>query len=199
MESFRFEPFLWIHFAGLLTLPLWLGLFVVGLGIGTPILPFWLELGLVTIIGIAPILSMQWYRPFYIFSILLVAMKPKTLTLMQRQILSCFNTKLNHLLSLITTILLIAILSQANRISFIVSDIVNIFPQSHAIGLLLATVGCLGCSLFCQVPASVLGVLLTKTEDFINTQPLDEVEIRDKFSIFGWQVQQIIPISSPKP
>lgn len=196
MVSFRFEPFLWIHLAGLITLPLWLGLVAVGFLIGTPFLPFWLELGIVLIVGIAPILWMQWYRPFYIFSILLVATKPGTLTAIQRQILYCFRTRLNRRLYLITTVLLIVMLSQVKRVSLIVNDVAAIFPQWHSIGLLLAIVGCLGCSLFCLVPASVIGVLFTKTEDFINTKPLNEADIRQEFSIFGWQVEGILPVSS---
>ncbi len=199
MKSFRFEPFLWIHFLGLVTLPVWLGLLAVGLAIGTPLLPFWLELGLIALIGIVPILWMQWNRPFYIFSILAVAMKPATLTVIQRQILNRFNTKLNHGLSLITTILLIVIFSQVNRVSLMVSDVAALFPQWHGIGLLLATLGCLGSSLFCQVPASVMGVLLTTEDDFAQTEPLSEAEIRQGFSIVGWQVQQILPIFSSNP
>jgi hypothetical protein len=197
-ESFRFEPFLWIHFAGLITLPVWFGLFAVGFAIGTPLLPFWVELGLVAIVGITPILWMQWYRPFYIFSILLVAVQPKTLTLVQRQILSCFRTQLNQSLSVVTTVLLIILLSQVNRVNVWVSHIAGIFPQWHGMGLLLAMMGCLGCSLFCLIPSSVMGVLLTKHDDFIQTSPLSESEIRQGFSIFGWQVRQILPISSSK-
>jgi hypothetical protein len=199
MNSFRFEPFLWIHLAGLVTFPLWLGLFAVGFAMGVPLLPFWLEFGVVVIIGILPILWMQWFRPFYIFSILVVATKPATLTLMQRQILSRFNTQLNHGLSLITTILLIGILSQVNQVNAIVSDVAGLLPQWHSMGLLLATLACLGCSLFCHVPASVIGVLLTKTDDFAQTQPLSVTEIRQQFLIVGWQVQQILPISSSNP
>lgn len=199
MNSFRFEPFLWIHLAGVVTFPFWLGLFAVGLTIGKPFLPFWLEFGIVAIVGILPILWMQWFRPFYIFSILVVAMKPATLTLMQRQILSHFNTQFNHRLSLITTVLLIGILSQTNRVSVMVSDVAGMLPQWHSMGLFVATVACLGCSLFCHVPASVLGILFTKTDDFVQTQPLTEAEIRQQFLILGWQVQQILPISSSNP
>jgi hypothetical protein len=199
MNSFRFEPFLWLHLAGLVTLPLWLGLFAVGFAMGTPLLPFWLEFGVVAVIGILPILWMQWSRPFYIFSLLLIAMKPTTLTLLQRQILSRFNTQVNHGLSLITTVLLIGILSQVNRVSVMVSDVAGMLPQWHIMGLLLATLAGLGCSLFCHVPASVLGVLFTKTDDFVQTQPLNEAEIRQQFLIVGWQVQQILPMSSSNP
>jgi hypothetical protein len=95
MRSFWTEPFLWIHLAGIAALPLALELVWLGLAVGDPILPVWLELLLVAAVGIVPVLWMQLTRPFDIFSILVLAMKPEQLTQEQRRLLSLFKTKNN--------------------------------------------------------------------------------------------------------
>jgi len=51
MRSFWTEPFLWIHLAGIAALPLALELVWLGLAVGDPILPVWLELVLVIATG----------------------------------------------------------------------------------------------------------------------------------------------------
>ena len=105
MRSFWSEPFLWIHLAGLAALPLCLALCWLGLASGESLLPGWLEICLVAIAGITPILWMQLARPFNIFSILVVALKPEQLTTQQRQILSLFKRPLNKVLALLAPIL----------------------------------------------------------------------------------------------
>ena len=70
MRSFGSEPFLWIHLSGVAALPIFLGLCLLGLAVSSPLLPVWLEMFLVAVAGIVPVLWMQRFRPFYIFSIL---------------------------------------------------------------------------------------------------------------------------------
>src|SRR4028118_1567963 len=101
MRSFWTEPFLWIHLAGLAAVPLALEFVWLGLAVGDPILPVWMELLLIAVVGIAPVLWMQLIRPFDIFSILVLALKPEQLTVEQRRILSLFKTKNNPVLNII--------------------------------------------------------------------------------------------------
>ncbi|WP_377473806.1 MAG: low-complexity tail membrane protein [Microcoleus anatoxicus] len=193
MRSFWSEPFLWIHLAGMAALPIFLGLCWLGLAVGSPLLPVWLEVFLVGAAGIGPVLWMQWFRPFYIFSILVVAVKPQNLTNAQQRILAGFKSRLNQGLALFLAILLAVILWQLYRFSPLAASVAPFPPQWRLAGLLLAAWAFLASNLFLQVPASVLAVLLTPESEFAERQPhvLDKVGI--DFTIAGWQVDRILP------
>ncbi|XZN93465.1 MAG: low-complexity tail membrane protein [Microcoleus sp.] len=193
MRSFWSEPFLWIHLAGLAALPIFLGLCWLGLAVGSPLLPVWLEVFLVGAAGIVPVLWMQWFRPFYIFSILVVAVKPQNLTNAQQRILAGFKSRLNQGLALFLAILLAVILWQLYRFSPLAASVAPFPPQWRLAGLLLAAGAFLASNLFLQVPASVLAVLLTPESELAARQPhvLDKVGL--DFTIAGWQVDRILP------
>ncbi|MEZ2228745.1 MULTISPECIES: low-complexity tail membrane protein [unclassified Microcoleus] len=193
MRSFWSEPFLWIHLAGLAALPIFLGLCWLGLAVGSPLLPVWLEVFLVGAAGIGPVLWMQWFRPFYIFSILVVAVKPQNLTNAQQRILAGFKSRLNQGLALFLAILLAVILWQLYRFSPLAASVAPFPPQWRLAGLLLAAGAFLASNLFLQVPASVLAVLLTPESELAARQPhvLDKVGL--DFTIAGWQVDRILP------
>ncbi|MEZ2240463.1 low-complexity tail membrane protein [Microcoleus sp.] len=204
MRSFWSEPFLWIHLAGLAALPIFLGLCWLGLAVGSPLLPVWLEVFLVGAAGIVPVLWMQWFRPFYIFSILVVAVKPQNLTNAQQRILAGFKSRLNQGLALFLAILLAVILWQLYRFSPLAASVAPFPPQWRLAGLLLAAGAFLASNLFLQVPASVLAVLLTPESELAARQPhvLDKVGF--DFTIAGWQVDRILPAfaeagDKPKP
>ncbi|HAX89215.1 MAG TPA: low-complexity tail membrane protein, partial [Cyanobacteria bacterium UBA11370] len=112
MRSFWTEPFLWIHLTGLAAVPLTLELVWLGLAVGDPLLPVWLELVLVGAIGIGPVLWMQLTRPLDIFSLLILAIKPDRLTDEQRRLLTLFKTKTNKFLTIAATLPMLWLLWQ---------------------------------------------------------------------------------------
>jgi len=193
MRSFWSEPFLWIHLAGLAALPIFLGLCWLGLAVGSPLLPVWLEVFLVGAAGIGPVLWMQWFRPFYIFSILVVAVKPQNLTNAQQRILAGFKSRLNQGLALFLAILLAVTLWQLYRFSPLVASVAPFPPQWRFAGLLLAAGAFLASNLFLQVPGSVLAVLLTPESKFAARQPHVLEKVGLDFTIAGWQVDRILP------
>jgi hypothetical protein len=193
MSSFRSEPILWIHIAGLATLPIFLVMCLLFLAVGEPLLPVWGELLLVASIGVTPLLWMQLRRPFYIYSLLGVALKPETLTEQQRKILCLINTKLNRLLSLVTAIILTGVLWQLYQAVPQVQHLVSFLPQWRGLGLILAALAFLASNLFLQIPVSVVRVLVTNETEFAALEPLSLDKIKDDFTILGVQVNQILP------
>jgi hypothetical protein len=193
IRSFWSEPYLWIHIAGIAVLPLFLGVCLTGLAVGFPVLPVWLELFLVGALGVGPVLWMQWFRPFYIFSVLLVAVKPEKLTVIQQRLLSRFKTKLNQFLALIVAILLIVVLRQLYQLAPLAAAIVPLPPSERLWGLLLAALAFLLSNLFLQVPVSAIAALLTTEGTYAVAEPYLAPKIRQDFTIFGWQVNQILP------
>ncbi|MCU0541203.1 MAG: low-complexity tail membrane protein [Oscillatoriaceae cyanobacterium Prado104] len=193
MRSFRFEPFLWIHAAGAAAVPLFLGICLLGLAVGSPVLPVWLEVFLVAIAGIFPILWMQWFRPFYIFGILAVAVKPEKLTPLQQQILARFKSHLNRGIALFVAILLAVIVWQIYKFSPLAAGVTPFPPQWRVAGLLVAALAFLASNLFLQVPASVFAVLLTPESEFASTKPYVWEKVQQDFTVLGWQADRILP------
>ncbi len=193
MASFRSEPILWIHLAGLATLPIFLFLCVLFLSIGEPVLPVWMELFLVAAIGVLPLLWMQLSRPFYIFAILGIALKPENLTEEQRKMLCLINTNLNRFLAVLAAILLVGVLWQIYQITPLVANIASFLPQWRSVGLLLAALAFLASNLFLQIPVSVARLLVTNDTEFAAIKPLPLEKIQQDFTIVGVRVNQILP------
>ena len=184
---------MWIHLSGAATLPIFLGLCLLGLAVGSPLLPVWLEMFLVAVAGIIPVLWMQWFRPFYIFSILVVAVKPQNLTSLQHRILTLFKTKLNKGLALFVPVLLAVILWQLYRFAPLAASVAPFPPSWRWAGLLLAASAFLASNLFLQVSTSVMAVLLTPESEFAATKPYVLEKIRQDFTIAPWQVDRLLP------
>jgi hypothetical protein len=198
MRSFWSDPYLWIHLAGIAALPIWLELCFLGLAIGDPILPVPLELLLIAIIGIAPVLWMQWQRPFCIFSLLLVALRPNQLSPEQRKILRLFKQE-NRLFTLIVPVFLIWVLWQLYQLAPLAEDLVSSLPSIRLMGLLIAAIAFLGSNLFFQVPVSILPVLLTSEAKFTAIDPYPIEQVTKDFTLLGWQVKRILPDLKREP
>ncbi len=197
MRSFWSDPYLWIHLSGLAAFLLFLEGCLVGFAIGDPLLPVSLELILVAIIGIAPILWMQWQRPFYIFSLVAVTVKPEKLTDDQRRLLSLFKQPRNRILALIVPVVLVVVLRQVYGIAPIAAATLPFSPTWRPLGLMVAALSFLACNLFVQVPVSVASVMLTSESAFATTSPFPPEQIQQSFTLIGLRLNQIVPPIAP--
>ncbi|WP_293245999.1 MULTISPECIES: low-complexity tail membrane protein [unclassified Microcoleus] len=184
---------MWIHLSGAAALPIFLGLCLLGLAVGSPMLPVWLEVFLVAVAGIAPVLWMQWFRPFYIFSILVAAVKPQNLTSVQQQMLTRFKTKLNQGIAVFIAVLLAVILWQLYRFAPLAASVAPFPPSRRWAGLLLAASAFLASNLFLQVSASAIAVLLTPESKLAATKPYVLEKIRQDFTIAPWPCDRLLP------
>jgi hypothetical protein len=192
MRSFRSDPYLWVHLAGVAAVPIFLELCLLGLGIGNSLMPLWFELVFVGGLGIAPILWMQWQKPFSIFSLLLLALRPDRLSEEQRKILSLFKAPVNRILAVLVAIALTFTLWQLYRIAPITSGL--ILPNAtRGVGLLIAAIAFFFSNLFLQVPVSVLRVLLVGEHTFEKTEPYPVEQISTAFTSLGLRVKKILP------
>ena len=197
MRSFWFDPYLWIHLAGLAALPIFLEICLVGFAIGDPLLPVWLEVLLVAVAGIVPIVWMQWQRPFYIFSVMAVAVKPEQLTDDQRRLLVLFKSQRNRVLAAVVPVFLVFLLWKIYGIAPIVAPVVSFLPRWRFLGLLLSAGAFLASNLFTQVPISVASVMLTTESAFAATPPHLLETIRRSFTLVGLRVNRFLPLLSP--
>ena len=193
MRSFWSDPYLWVHVAGVAAVPIFLELCWIGLAVGDPLLPVGLEFLLVAIAGIAPILWMQWQRPFCIYSLVALALKPDQLTTEQRRTLRLFKTQIGKVLAVLVAIGLLLVLWKIYHLAPLVADAVPFAAKSRLIGLLLAAIAFLGSNLFLQVPVSVVQVLLTSERQFAAADPYPIEQISQEFTLLGWPVAKILP------
>ncbi|WP_051030865.1 low-complexity tail membrane protein [Geitlerinema sp. PCC 7407] len=193
MRSFWSEPFLWIHLAGLAAVPLALEVVCLGLAAGDPILPAWLEFLLVAGVGIGPVLLMQWLRPFSIFSVLAVSLKPEQLSLDQRRMLSLFRTPASHVAAIAASVFMALVLWKLYQIAPIAAIATPLAPKDHVVGLAVASVAFLGANLFLHVPVSVVRVMVVSESAFSATQPYPLERIDRDFLLPGLRVNQILP------
>jgi hypothetical protein len=198
MRSFRSDPYLWVHLAGVAAVPIFLELCLVGLGMGNSLMPLWFELLFVGGLGIAPILWMQWQKPFSIFSLLLLAVRSDHLTEDQRKILGLFKDPIQRVLSVAVAIAMAAILWQLYRVAPIAHGV--ILPSAtRGVGLLWAAIAFFFANLFLQVPISVLRVLLLGDRTLTAATPYPVEQIPSAFTIAGFRVKKILPELVPKP
>ena len=195
-NNFRIEPFLWIHLAGLAVSPLLLMIMWIGLAVSDPWPFYWLELGLIGIIGVTPILWMQWTKPFDLFSFLFLVIKPNNLGEDKRKILSLLKTRKNKILHLLAAVGLLGLGWLLYQWSPLASLTASMLPQWRILGLFIAAVAFLLCNLFVQVPVSVLGVFLTSQKQWLNTQPIPGDQVLSNFTGLGIKVNGIFFIPS---
>ncbi|MBD2000044.1 low-complexity tail membrane protein [Leptolyngbya sp. FACHB-541] len=197
MRSFWSDPYLWIHLAGIAALPIFLEICLLGLAAGDPLLPAVLELGFVAAVGIAPIFWMQWQRPFYIFSLLAIAIQPAQLTDEERRMLRFFKSQEVRVLTVIAPILLTIILWQLYKLAPLAAEVTPF--SGRLVGLLVAASAFLGCNLFLQVPLSVVRVLLAGEAKFAAAEPYPLERVGQDFTVLGLRVKQILPAIAPPP
>lgn len=197
MKTFRSEPFLWIHLAGIAVVPLALVGMLCGLAVGTPLTPYGLELALLVAIAWLPIVLMQWFRPFEIFSLLIIAIRPECLTESQRRILTLFQQPRQRWLTLLGGLLSLGLLWGIYLYAPMAATVMTNVPQIRLLGLGIAAIAYLIANLFLEVPISVLGVLLTSQEAYQANLPIEAEAITKSFTVPGIKLRQIPLIPQP--
>jgi hypothetical protein len=184
------DPYLWVHVAGAATLPFWFLLCLLGLAAGDPILPMGLELLLVAVLGIAPVVWMQLKRPYSLYSLLFVTLKPEKLSEDQRRVLTWVKAGSPLFLAggAIALSLVLKLISDGTVIAAASTPIPN-----HFLGLIVAIVAFLGANLFLQVPLSALQILLTSDGTFGAIAPYANARILSDFTVPGIKIDKILP------
>ncbi|NMF85776.1 low-complexity tail membrane protein [Nodosilinea sp. P-1105] len=197
MTAFRYDPYLWLHLAGVATVPLWLDLCLLGLAVDYPTWPT-LERVVITAIGVLPVLWMQLRKPFYIFSLPLLTLKPSALTLDQRQLLTLFHQGWVRALAVLVPLPLLWGLGQINTLTVLAADITPFAGWGRLGGVAIASLGFLLANLFLQVPVAVLLVMATANQRFPEVSPYPVEAITADFTYFpGLQLGQILPTVHP--
>ena len=200
----RRDPYLWIHLAGLATLPLWLDICLAGLAVGDPVVSPGLELITLGLVGTLPILWMQLQRPFYIFSVPGLALRPDQLSVERRRLLSLQRTLVSRLLVIFSAIALLFGLYWLYQLAPIAADMTPFAAKSRATGWAITAISFLCANLFVQVPATVLPLLLASPPTLQKTEPFESTLILKQFTVVGLRIESVLPdllpaVVSPVP
>ncbi len=154
-------------------------------------LPVGLERLLVEAIGILPVVWMQAQKPFYIFSVLVVALPPDQLSLQRRQILG--GTQLWQYRWI--TVGLVSVI-MAWQLAWLY-DVAPLFAplvswSNRGLGLLIAGVGFLSANLFLQIPAFAGMMLVLKPSHLDRLHPIPAEGLSQAFTIAGKPVSQLL-------
>ena len=196
MTAHRYDPYLWVHFSGLATVPFWLILCLLGLAVGYPTLPA-LELSLVIGFGVLPVLYMQLRRPFCVFSLLFLSLKSTAISKNQRRLLTIFRSWRVRLAAPFVALSLAWCLQYLYRVAPVAHRITPFAEWGRVEGLAIAAVSCCAASLFLQVPVSVLLVWVTSEKSLQDTVPYSTEAINRDFCHFGLPVSAILPSVVP--
>lgn len=191
MQGPKRDPYLWVHLAGLAALPLCAELCLLGLAAGDPLLPGGWDWLLVGLLGTAPIVAMQWLRPFYPFSVLLVSLRADRLNETQQRILQRWAGWETKAIALIASLLVLWALQRLDQLSPLAAEIAPL--DQRAIGLLVVWLGALLGSLLLTVALVSLWVLLTPQTAFSAIEPFPVGNVPSSFLRLSVRLTKVLP------
>jgi hypothetical protein len=152
-----------------------------------------LELVAIALLGVAPVLLMQIRRPFCIFSLLFLALKPAILNEDQRRLLTLFRRWWVRLVAVLVPLPLVWALLALYPVAVVASDITPFAEWGRFGGVAIAAGSFLMANLFWQVPISVLLVMATAEKRFQATSPYPVEQISQDFTQIGLLLSRILP------
>ncbi len=142
----------------------------------------------IALIGIIPTLWMQWQRPFYLFSLLPLALRPAALSDDQRRFLRLLKSWQIKALAVATAGGSLWLLRQLSERSLQVTPLAAPAP-----GLAIALVAFFWICVFLQVPLSAARLLLVGPKSLQRVKPYEERAIASNFLVLGLRVNRILP------
>ncbi|MEM8602965.1 MAG: low-complexity tail membrane protein [Cyanobacteria bacterium P01_H01_bin.121] len=191
MRSHWSEACLWLHLAGVATVPLGLFVGLLGLGILGAAVPSMLLLILCLLLGSLPFLILQWLRPFSLFSFLFLSLKPDAYSEQQQRLLRLQRSLLARGLSLVTAITLGFALWKLFYFAPLVMSQLRSLQWPWFSGLLITLIAFASVNFFAQNSMAAL-FLLGATTNTVQNMPLaSAASIRQEFSRLGLPVRRL--------
>lgn len=189
--------YLWVQFVGLAAVPLLLDVCLAGLAssrtaFGFPT-AFGLQFWLIAAMSILPPLVMQCLRPFYIFSLPPLALKPSVLSMNQRRCLRLLESWQIKALAVVSAGGSLWLLSQLYARSPRITPIMT--PNT---GIIATVVAFFWVCTFLQISISSARLLLVGPEAMKRVKPYEPPAIAANFCILGLRVGKILPMPSDK-
>ncbi len=195
------EPFLLIHIALLAAVPLVMVLCMMGLAVGDPVLPGWLEMIVLGLPPIALTIWIQWQKPLYPFSLWVLAKPATELSDSQRRVLSVLRRRINGWytgawVAVVAGVFLYVVFRQIYLSAPLAADIAPFPPVLRLIGILWAEVFFLIGNLLLQMGAAAARVMFLPPSEFNSLKPYESDRIRKDFTIVGMRSPHLLDFAS---
>ncbi|ANV83708.1 hypothetical protein AWQ21_04510 [Picosynechococcus sp. PCC 7003] len=188
-----FEPYFWLHVAGLALLPLIWSLLAIALAIGIPFPVANVELGLIVLLGGVPVWLLQILRPWQPFSLFVFQIPPERLDERQRQILRLVQGTRQPILNVLGAIAMVILLWQVAHYAPLAVGLTAGLPQWHILGLFAAILLFFFGNILLQIPLTLLPALLISETTAQAIDPHPTVSIRRDFACWGLPLGQLFP------
>ncbi len=184
--------YLWVHFVGLAAVPLLLDICLAGLASAGPAFDYptagSLQFWAIALLGIIPTLWMQLAKPFYIFSLPPLALKPTELSEDQRRCLQLLKTLQMKVLAVLTAgfagWLLWWLYGRSPQITPVMTPTAGLVSAAITFFLVCA---------FLQIAVSAGRSILVGPDTLKRVVPVEESAIASNFLILGLRVKKILP------
>lgn len=184
--------YLWVHFAALAAVPLLLDICLAGLASAGPAFDYpaagSLQFWALALLGIVPTLWMQLAKPFYIFSLPPLALKPAELTEDQRRCLQLLKSLQVKIIAGITASFALWLLWQVYARSPQVTPL-----MSPTAGLISAAIAFFVTCVILQISVSAGRSLFVGPDTLKRVVPVEVSAIASQFLILGLRVNKILP------
>jgi len=192
------DPFVWIHVALLAAVPLTLVLSMIGLAVGDPVFPGWLE---TLLLGLPPIgltVWLQWQKPLSLFSLWVVHKPSESLNEDQRRILTILKSYVTGWVAVVAGVFIYVIFRQMFITAPLAAGIIPFPSILRLVGVLWSVVFLLISSLLWQTGVAALRILLVSETEFANTVPYEIDRIKAGFTILGNRSTKLLEFTAPK-
>lgn len=179
------EPFLWVHVSLLAAVPLTLVLSMIGLAVGDPVLPGWLETLLLGLPPIALTVWLQWQKPVSPFSLWFMHKPFNALSDDQRKILTLLKDYTTGWIAVVAGVFVYVIFRQMYITAPLAAGIIPLPSALRLVGVLWAEVFLLIGSLLWQSGVAAARILLVSEFEFVNTAPYEVEQIKAGFLTLG--------------
>lgn len=197
----KMEPFLWIHLALLAAVPLAIVLCMMGLAVGDPVFPGWLETLALGIPPIALTVWLQWQNPLYPFSLWVLAKPAKELSDNQRRVLSVLRRRINGWyigawIAVVAGLFMYVVFRQIYITAPLAADMAPFPPVLRLLGILWAEVFFLIANLLWQMGVAAARVMLVPPSEFNSLAPYEVDRISKEFTILGKRSPDLLSLEA---
>lgn len=197
MTKLQQNRYLWVHFASLAFVPLLLDICLAGLASAGPALPYGGQYWVIALIAVAPGLAMQWFKPFYIFGLPPIVLKPTRLSESQRRCLQIFKSWQIKALSVVVALFCLWMLVQLYALSPEISPML-----APTAGLVSAAIAFFFACSFLQISVSSMRALLVGPDALPRVPAYVASDIAADFLLLGLRVNAVLPdaaFTEPEP
>jgi hypothetical protein len=200
----KMEPFLWIHLALLAAVPLAVVLCMMGLAVGDPVFPGWLEMLALGIPPIALTVWLQWQNPLYPFSLWVLAKPANELSDNQRRVLSILRRRINGWyigawIAVVAGLFMYVVFRQIYITAPLAADMAPFPPVLRLLGILWAEIFFLIANLLWQMGVAAARVILVPPSEFNSLAPYEVDRISKEFTIVGKRSPDLLSLEPLAP